>query len=273
MPENYFGGETAARYDDRRARTSIPPSSRRPSISWRRWRAAAPSSSRSAPGGSRSRSRSAASRSRASTSRPTWSLSCARSRAATRSPSQSATTRRQRSTGRSRSSISSSTASTTRPRRGAARELRERRRAPRAGRLLRRRGRRPERQRLEVFDLSDTHVGVDELDFDTQRLVSHHFNLMDGRWSGLDTVPLGVAGRARPDGATRGDDVARALERLEREPFTTTAPSTSRSGRSRETARRPRCTTASSSSPRSRRSSSRPSISSETLTCRRCSSC
>ena len=38
------------------------------------------------------------------------------------------------------------------------------------------------RQRLEVFDLSDTHVGVDELDFDTQRLVSHHFNLVDGQW-------------------------------------------------------------------------------------------
>ena len=38
------------------------------------------------------------------------------------------------------------------------------------------------RQRLEVFDLSDTHVGVDELDFDTQRLVSHHFSLVDGQW-------------------------------------------------------------------------------------------
>ena len=40
----------------------------------------------------------------------------------------------------------------------------------------------PNRQRLEVFDLSDTHVGVDELDFDTQRLVSHHFLLVDGEW-------------------------------------------------------------------------------------------
>ena len=38
------------------------------------------------------------------------------------------------------------------------------------------------RQRLEVFDLSDTHVGVDELDFDTQHLVSHHFSLVDGQW-------------------------------------------------------------------------------------------
>ncbi len=35
---------------------------------------------------------------------------------------------------------------------------------------------------LEVFDVSDTHVGVDELDFATQRLVSHHFSLADGEW-------------------------------------------------------------------------------------------
>jgi SAM-dependent methyltransferase len=40
----------------------------------------------------------------------------------------------------------------------------------------------PNTRRLEVFDLSDTHVGVDELDFATQRLVSHHFNLVDGSW-------------------------------------------------------------------------------------------
>jgi SAM-dependent methyltransferase len=43
----------------------------------------------------------------------------------------------------------------------------------------------PNRRRLEVFDLSDTHVGVDELDFDTQRLVSHHFSLRDGVWERL----------------------------------------------------------------------------------------
>jgi SAM-dependent methyltransferase len=40
----------------------------------------------------------------------------------------------------------------------------------------------PNTRRLEVFDLSETHVGVDELDFDTQRLVSHHFTLVDGQW-------------------------------------------------------------------------------------------
>jgi SAM-dependent methyltransferase len=35
---------------------------------------------------------------------------------------------------------------------------------------------------LQVFDLSDTHVGIDERDAATQRLVSHHFTLVDGRW-------------------------------------------------------------------------------------------
>jgi SAM-dependent methyltransferase len=40
----------------------------------------------------------------------------------------------------------------------------------------------PNTQPLQVFDLSDTHVGVDELDADTQRLVSHHFSLIEGQW-------------------------------------------------------------------------------------------
>jgi SAM-dependent methyltransferase len=40
----------------------------------------------------------------------------------------------------------------------------------------------PPLQPWSVFDLSDTHVGVDEYDADTQRLVSHHFGLHDGQW-------------------------------------------------------------------------------------------
>jgi SAM-dependent methyltransferase len=43
----------------------------------------------------------------------------------------------------------------------------------------------PPSEPLSVFDLSDTHVGVDEYDADTQRLVSHHFSLIDGRWERL----------------------------------------------------------------------------------------
>jgi SAM-dependent methyltransferase len=38
---------------------------------------------------------------------------------------------------------------------------------------------------LSVFDLSDTHIGIDEYDAATQHLVSHHFTLVDGRWERL----------------------------------------------------------------------------------------
>jgi SAM-dependent methyltransferase len=40
----------------------------------------------------------------------------------------------------------------------------------------------PDTQPLAVFNLSDTHVGVDEYDAATQRSASHHFNLRDGVW-------------------------------------------------------------------------------------------
>jgi SAM-dependent methyltransferase len=46
---------------------------------------------------------------------------------------------------------------------------------------------------LEVFALSDTHVGVDEFDRATQRLVSHHFTLVDGRWERLSMPFRAVA--------------------------------------------------------------------------------
>jgi hypothetical protein len=42
---------------------------------------------------------------------------------------------------------------------------------------------------LEVFDLGDRHVGVDEFDISTQRLVSHHFSLVDGQWQ-RNSVPF-----------------------------------------------------------------------------------
>jgi hypothetical protein len=47
----------------------------------------------------------------------------------------------------------------------------------------------PGREPLEVFDLSDTHVGIDEYDAATQRLVSHHFSLVDGQWE-LRSIPF-----------------------------------------------------------------------------------
>ena len=47
----------------------------------------------------------------------------------------------------------------------------------------------PPRERLSVFDLSDTHAGIDEFDADTQKLVSHHFSLVGGRWE-LVSMPF-----------------------------------------------------------------------------------
>jgi SAM-dependent methyltransferase len=43
----------------------------------------------------------------------------------------------------------------------------------------------PSSEPLRVFDLSDTHVGIDEYEPSTQRLVSHHFTLVDERWERL----------------------------------------------------------------------------------------
>ncbi len=79
----------------------------------------------------------------------------------------------------------------------------------------------PNKRRLEVFDLSDTHVGVDELDFDTQRLVSHHFSLVGGRWERL-SVPFRSVSPAELDLMARlaGMSLRERWSGWEREPFT-----------------------------------------------------
>ena len=51
---------------------------------------------------------------------------------------------------------------------------------------------------LEVFALGDTHVGIDEYDADTQRLVSHHFSLLDGRWERI-SMPFRAVSPAELD--------------------------------------------------------------------------
>ncbi|HEX5246592.1 MAG TPA: methyltransferase domain-containing protein [Gaiellaceae bacterium] len=74
---------------------------------------------------------------------------------------------------------------------------------------------------LEVFDLSETHVGVDEYAADTQRLVSHHFILRDGGWT-RRSVPFRAVSPAELDLMAR----IAGLRRRERwsgwlrEPFT-----------------------------------------------------
>lgn len=79
---------------------------------------------------------------------------------------------------------------------------------------------------LEVFDLSDTHVGVDEYDADTQRLVSHHFTLRDGTWSRM-SVPFRAVSPAELDLMARMAGM-RLRERWggwAREPFTAASAS------------------------------------------------
>jgi SAM-dependent methyltransferase len=74
---------------------------------------------------------------------------------------------------------------------------------------------------LRVFDLSDTHVGVDEYDADTQRLVSHHFALVDGRWKRL-SMPFRSVSPAELDLMARlaGMRLRERWSGWKREPFT-----------------------------------------------------
>jgi len=79
----------------------------------------------------------------------------------------------------------------------------------------------PNTQPLEVFDLSDTHVGVDEFDADTQRLVSHHFSLVDGEWQRL-SVPFRSVSPAELDLMARlaGMELRERWADWDRSPFT-----------------------------------------------------
>jgi SAM-dependent methyltransferase len=79
----------------------------------------------------------------------------------------------------------------------------------------------PGTARLEVFDLSDTHVGIDERDPATQRLVSHHFTLVDGQWE-LIAMPFRSASPGEFDLMARiaGMRLRERFSDWNREPFT-----------------------------------------------------
>ncbi len=76
-------------------------------------------------------------------------------------------------------------------------------------------------ERLSVFDLSDSHVGVDEFDADTQRLVSHHFTLVDGDWIRI-SMPFRAVSPAELDLMARlaGMRLRERWAGWSREPFT-----------------------------------------------------
>jgi len=76
-------------------------------------------------------------------------------------------------------------------------------------------------QPLEVFDLRDTHVGLDEYDADTQHLVSHHFSLVDGEWRRL-SVPFRAVSPAELDLMARlaGMESRERWADWDRSPFT-----------------------------------------------------
>jgi SAM-dependent methyltransferase len=77
------------------------------------------------------------------------------------------------------------------------------------------------RQPLTVFDLSDTHVGIDEYDHDTQRLVSHHFSLRDGVWH-RQSIPFRAVSPAELDLMARlaGMELRERWDDWDRSPFT-----------------------------------------------------
>jgi SAM-dependent methyltransferase len=79
----------------------------------------------------------------------------------------------------------------------------------------------PNTQPLTVFDLSDTHVGVDEFDADTQSSVSHHFTLVDGRWERI-SMPFRSVYPAELDLMARlaGMRLRERWSGWKREPFT-----------------------------------------------------
>jgi len=79
----------------------------------------------------------------------------------------------------------------------------------------------PNRTPLQVFDLGDTHVGIDEYDADTQRLVSHHFSLHEGQWERI-SMPFRAVSPAELDLMARlaGLSLRERWANWRREPFT-----------------------------------------------------
>jgi SAM-dependent methyltransferase len=79
----------------------------------------------------------------------------------------------------------------------------------------------PPGETMRVFDASETHWGVDEYDVATQRLVSHHFELVDGRFE-LSSIPFRYTWPAELDlmAQLAGMSLRERWSGWKREPFT-----------------------------------------------------
>ena len=79
----------------------------------------------------------------------------------------------------------------------------------------------PPGERFRPFDVSDTHVGIDEYDIVSQGLVSHHFTLVDGAWE-RDSMPFRYVWPAELDLMARlaGMRLRERWGGWQREPFT-----------------------------------------------------
>jgi SAM-dependent methyltransferase len=100
----------------------------------------------------------------------------------------------------------------------------------------------PRHEPLHVFDLSETHVGIDEYDAATQRLVSHHFTLVHGSWERL-SIPFRSVEPSELDLMARlaGLHLSERWAGWRREPFTSASTKhvsvwKKRSERSKQTA-------------------------------------
>jgi hypothetical protein len=79
----------------------------------------------------------------------------------------------------------------------------------------------PPGERMRVFDVSEQHVGIDEFDVASQRLVSHHYSFRDGRVS-LNSLPLRYVWPSELDLMARlaGMRLRERWSDWDREPFT-----------------------------------------------------
>jgi SAM-dependent methyltransferase len=79
----------------------------------------------------------------------------------------------------------------------------------------------PPGETFHVFDLSESHVGIDEYDVANQGLISHHFSPSEGKWEQL-SMPFRYAWPAELDLMARiaGMTLRERWSGWQREPFT-----------------------------------------------------